>query len=407
MREGSFRATSRRWLDDSIHAGYSIAARQPGALPAYERLLRHVRSRTTLLRPSDRAADNRNLLNAGLLTMSVHHADWLRPIEAWCPQPGSDWRSLTSLAHHLFATYPVPAFMTSAWFDLPPGEFLPQQAWYKHLGRGHNIRTASLPLRFTRAMAHRFGQAPDHFRVHEALRWAQVRGLGGSEALARTVVATRLGTVLENEDFWESVLWFFVNHPRLDLAQVGPVVDFLQSQKFTGRDGISPEGVFGPQPPPRPDYSVKGRTVASILRQVESWHQELACEGQHACVSWRRAPFRGFLLVEGDEAQGNMQAWTITELLTSRALFLEGQAMQHCVASYTGRCVRRETSIWSLQRETNRGRYRRATVEVDLRTRTIRQARRKCNQRVSAEELALIERWAAEQGLKVAPWLRC
>ena len=39
------------------------------------------------------------------------------------------------------------------------------------------------------------------------VRWAQVRGLGGTEALARAVAATRLGRELANEDFWETVLF--------------------------------------------------------------------------------------------------------------------------------------------------------------------------------------------------------
>jgi hypothetical protein len=60
-------------------------------------------------------------------------------------------------------------------------------------------------------------------------------------------VGTRLGKVLENEEFWESVLHFFVNHPCLDLAQVGPVVDFLQHQRFEWKEGVSPDGVFGKQ----------------------------------------------------------------------------------------------------------------------------------------------------------------
>lgn len=78
-REGSFRKTAKRQLDDSIHAGRSLAARHAGALLAYERLLRQVQTQTNLLYPSDRAGDNRNLLNAGLMALALRHADWLRP----------------------------------------------------------------------------------------------------------------------------------------------------------------------------------------------------------------------------------------------------------------------------------------------------------------------------------------
>jgi hypothetical protein len=364
-KEGSFRKRAKQHLDDSIHAARSLAGRHAGALPAYERLLGCVQTRTTWLRPSGRARDYRNCFNAALLALALHHADWLRPVETWLPASRKIWPQLTALAHHLLARYPVPAFMTSVWLDLPPGEALPQHGWYKHMGLGRNIRTAGLPLRFTKAMPHLFCQAPDHYTAIAALRWAQVRGLGGDEALARAVAGTRLGKVLENEDFWESVLHFFINHRSLDLAQVGPGVDFLQHQRFEWRDGVSSEGVYGKQPPPRPDYSMKGRTVASIRRQVEEWHKQLGEEMHQPSLSWGHSPFKEFRLIEGSEEQGNARVWTITELLTSQALFLEGRAMRHCVATYVQDCARRQTSIWSMQVENRHGRHRVLTIEVD------------------------------------------
>jgi hypothetical protein len=141
-RQGSFQKTAKRLLEDSVHAGRSLAGRHDGALLAYERLLRQVQTKTNLLHPSDRAGDHRNRLNAGLLALSLHHADWLRPVETWFPSRQNARPLFTSLAHHLLALYPVPAFMTSVWFDLPPGQILPQHGWYKHLGLGRNIRTA-------------------------------------------------------------------------------------------------------------------------------------------------------------------------------------------------------------------------------------------------------------------------
>ncbi len=401
-REGSFRQTAKQLLDGSIHAARSLARRHDRAIPAYERLLRQVQRQTTLLRTSERPRDYRTSLNAGLLALALHHADWLRPAETWFPTTPKTWPQFTSLAHHLFARYPVPPFMTSVWFDLPPGEILPQHGWYKHLGLGHSIRTAGLPLRFTKAMAHLFTHAPHHYTAVAALRWAQVRGLGGDEALARAVLGTRLGKALANEDFWESVLHFFINHPALALAQVGPVVDFLQHQKFEWQEGVSQEGVFGKQPPPRPDYTMKGRTVASLLRQVEEWHRQLGQDTHQPSVAWRHSPFKDFRLVEGREALGNVRVWTITELLTSRELFVEGRAMRHCVATSAERCLRRQTSIWSLQVENQRGRQRVLTIEVDVPKRTVCQARRKCNRLSQAIEREIVGRWAAQEGLKVA-----
>jgi hypothetical protein len=405
-RERSFRTTVKRQIDDSIHAGRSLAARHDGVLPSYERLLLHVRSRSTLLRASQRPHDYRTGLNAGLLALALHQADWLRPPESWVPTTQIIWPQFTELAHHLFARYPVPAFMTSVWFDLPPGEALPQHGWYKHLGLGQNIRTAELPLRFTRAMAHLFLQAPHHYGAVAALRWAQVRGLGGRESLARTLAGTRLGKVLENESFWETVLHFFINQPSLELAQVGPVVDFVQHQKFEWREGVSPDGILEKQPPPQAEFSIKGRSAASIRRLVEEWHKQLGRDTRQPSLSWRHSRFKDLRLVQSSEEQGNTRVWTITELLTNRALFLEGRAMRHCVATYAERCLRRQSCIWSMQVENQRGRHRVLTIEVDVPARTICQARRKCNRPPQAEEREFLERWAALEGLKVAESVR-
>jgi hypothetical protein len=103
---------------------------------------------------------------------------------------------------------------------------------------------------------------------------------------------------------------------------------------------------------------------------------------------------------------GNMRVWTITEILDSRELFLEGQAMRHCVATYKEDCIRRQVSIWSMQVVTRRGQYRALTIEVDLPKKTICQVRGKCNRLPGASEQEVVELWAAVEGLKVAESLR-
>jgi len=398
-----FRQSGKNQLDDAIHAHRRWLAHHHGrALPAYERLLGQVQTRTTLLHPTHRAGDHRRQINDGLLALALYHGDWLRPVESWRPDQQNSYPVFAALAQHLFARYPVPACMTSVWFNLPIGARLPQHIWYKHLGLGRSIRTASVPLRLTRAMAHLFTQAPHYFSAVAALRWAQVRGLGGDDALARVIVGTRLGKVLENEGFWETVLEFFVKHSLLDRAQVGPIVDFLQHQRFEWREGVSSTGAFGKQPPPQPEFSMKGRTPASMSRLVAAWHRQLGQELQQPTLCWRHSTVKDFQMVEGSAELGNSRMWTISELLTNRALFLEGQAMRHCVATYARNCFRRQTSIWTMQIEHAKGRHRVMTIEVDLPRRVICQARKKSNQRPHGREMEVLECWANEQGLRVA-----
>src|SRR5262249_5547074 len=117
-KEGSFRAHAKRILDDAIHAGRSLAAGHGDAVLAYERLRARVQSRTTLLQPTGRPGGYQTTVNAGLLALALHHRDWLRPAESWVPAATSPRRQFAELAHHLLARYPVPACMTSVWFDL-------------------------------------------------------------------------------------------------------------------------------------------------------------------------------------------------------------------------------------------------------------------------------------------------
>jgi hypothetical protein len=364
LRERSFREAVKHFLDESIHAAFSIIGGRLNVRTAYERLLLRVHQHTNMLRPRARCGDRRGngrcAMNAALGALALHHEQWLRPVETWMPVSTSPWPQFTSLARHLFAQYPVPAFMTSVWFEFPPGEPLPYHRWYIHLGHGGSLRTLDLPLVFTKTMVHWFNQAPDHYKVKMAVRWAQVRGLGGDEKLAGAVAATRLGQprlgqALEHEDFWLTVLRFLVSHPRMDLAQVGPIVDFLQHQRFEHREVIM-GGALRKVGPPQPEYSMKGRTLRSLLRQVDDWHEELGRERIEAPLRWSRSTIGEFELVEGSEHLNNVRRWTITELLTNRELGAEGLALHHCVAIYARQCAKKQTSIWSFDApETNRG----------------------------------------------------
>jgi len=306
---------------------------------------------------------------------------------------------------HLLARYPVPAFMISAWLRDRDAESLRYQGWFKHVGLGRNVRNADLPLPLTRMMAHHFMLAPDHFTVEAALRWGQVRGMGGSEELARVVSATRLGRWFEHEDFWRTVIRFFVNEPTLDPIHVGPIVDYLNVQKFVPQEDLLEEGELGGPGPPQPDLTMKGRTKGSILRLVEGWHKGLRNRPKVVPARWERSGLGGFHHVEKDGRDpGSPRIWTVRELLSSGELFREGVAMQHCVASYARACAGRMSSIWSMRIDDEVRRHRVMTIEVDMKDRTICQARRRRNARPNGKAREMLERWARQERLTITTY---
>ncbi|MBX3189603.1 MAG: PcfJ domain-containing protein [Labilithrix sp.] len=392
--ESSFGEVAKLRLDAAIRSARACFARRGDMLRSYDELLLAVRTRTSMLsrraQSTPRSLDVALAVNGALAAFALHHRDWHRLPDTWRPLDDGWRRAIASLAEHLFALYPMPRFMTSAWLEGELGKVTAAQDWYKLVGRGRSIREAAVPMPITRAMAHRLSSVPVHLTTIAGLRWAQVASRGGGDDLARAVAETRLGRTLEHEDFWTTVIDHFVRHADLDLAHVGPIVDFVHHQKLARRA-------------PQPDFSMKGRTNASLLRLVEAWHREL---GQHGgpSISWRRSRIGELYWLE--KRDHDARAWTISEIVASEDLVAEGRAMRHCVATYLEPCVQRRRSIWTMRVETERGVRRVLTIEVDLGARRVLQARRKCNALPGETEREVLARWAAREGLALTEGLR-
>jgi hypothetical protein len=341
-----------------------------------------------------------NTFIEGLLALARRSRSWIRRVSDWKIQTHNSRRQFSSLALHLFAEWPVPTFMDCVWFLGNGREAVQKQSWFLHIGKGQNIRTAGLPLAFTKRMAHYFMQAPSDYTVEAALRWGQIQGLGGKERLARPIIGTRLGTNFEYDDFWTTVLQFFVANPMLDLAHIGPIIDYIHHQRFVSQNVVVAPGVVERRGPMQPNFTIKGRTPASLLRQVESWHRTLA-RIEQPMAEWQPSGIDGFEFFEGTERGGNLKVWTITELLSSKALISEGRKMKHCVATYASSCASGACSIWTLEVETYVGRSKILTVEVYNARRLICQARGKCNMLPGEKHLNILRRWAEQAGLSL------
>ncbi|MEO1653496.1 MAG: hypothetical protein AAFU64_08130, partial [Bacteroidota bacterium] len=88
-----------------------------------------------------------------------HRTHWKRPLETWRPQSRKGEKMALELIHHLFALYPVPAFMNKAWLNRD----LTQIRWFIHIGAGGNLRKAPrLPLVISKKMAHYCLQGPSY-----------------------------------------------------------------------------------------------------------------------------------------------------------------------------------------------------------------------------------------------------
>lgn len=390
-------------IDTAIKAALEELADCEPRRAAFMALLSRVRSCTALLRPIPRHGTlgwvGPVFLINRLKNLATRQSHWIRSCESWQPRECNLRPVFRSLAHHLLTYYPVPAFMDSAWDWAAGAEAFRQQSWFIRLGRGTALRALNLALSLTRSMEHYARHAPDHFTATQALRFGETRGLGGSVSLAREIVNGRLGRSLEHSEFWRMVLNFLVAHPEVNLEHVNPIIDFIQANKFGGEE-IQNENGIRHRTAPWPDFSMKGRTLNSIRRLVTAWHSDLAATAPGKHFSWRASGLQGYRFLEKRPDEEHDREWSIHELLDSGALHIEGRAMRHCVYSYTDRCRRGESTIWSLRLRVNGEEKRLVTIEVDAHRRSIVQVRAKCNLRPGGRSLEIIRQWATRAGLQ-------
>ena len=375
----------------------------PGARESLCELLLLVDRKADFLYDKTTFGNERLEFVKALIALNDRRSQWLRPVGEWALTSHNARKQFSSLARHLMARYQVPQFMDSVWFWRSPGGYR-YRDWFVLIGRGGNIRTTKAPILLTKKIVHHFFQAPDDYTVEGALRWGQVHSLGGRRRLADAILATQLGRSFENEDFWFTVIRFFANNPMLDRSHVGPVVDFLQNQRFEPQHVFTAPGVREERPPPQPNLSMHGRSPDTLLRQVDAWHDRLGKVRRAGDFQWERSNIRPFEF-ETRASHKILKIWRIRELLSSSELAAEGLAMQHCVYSYAHSCKAGRCSIWTMEVESHTGDEKRQTIEVNNHG-VIVQSRGKRNAHPTAQELEVLHRWAQKAKLQVSSYLR-
>jgi hypothetical protein len=368
----------------SLDAAIRVARRRaagigPRVSNAFHQLLVVVRARTGILSPRVVSTEHARRFVEVLFAFALHRCEWKRPLFEWTEAKSttSNVIALATLAEHLFAPFPVPRFMNSAWLGTPQ-----EQRWYIRLGAGDSVRAIDFPVPLNRWQAHVFRLAPDDLTILGALRWAQARGLGASPELARAVAKSRLGREIGDEAFHRDVIALAVELGNVDVVELfhdprhpppSPVDVALCSLGPKTRQLILQECGVRPAPRPRPQG-----------------------------LTWRAAPFAGFRWNHFDPLDARRRIWRIAELRSAEELRLEGIAMRHCVASYAPKCAFGGSSIWSMTVEVDGYPLRRAvTIEVNVNSRKVCQVKAIANQKPKPRFMDVLRRWATEQGLQM------
>ncbi len=398
-----------RWLLDRMIAGAANLPKRPAQF--FWRLIGAIRAQSTLLTPRELSAAPVQHIQTLLQACAriVDHRDrWLRKPETWVAEGDSSFEQFRSLIGHLFARYPVPECMIRVWLHGPEHPW--ELPLYHHLAAGLSVRqfVFRTAFRLSKQGAVWFMQAPHDLTPSQALRWAQVRSLGGDGWLARLLATkTRLGQLTDDERFWIAAIQFLVRYAPASEEQILEILQFIDLYPLLFTPA-SIRRVHGPHALLEGPFSFADGTWISLQRYFVTWR---AAEAAHrlallpfrisavpagpTLAVWNRTTINPFSV----DLAG--QRWAIDELLTSHEVHQEAHFMRNCVMTYLPACIRRQVSLWSMKLHVGERPSRVLTIEVCPVSKRIRQFRGKCNSSPSQLVLQVLQEWAAQEGLKL------
>ncbi len=258
------------------------------------------------------------LLNA-LPAIAQHEAYYIRNLEAWKPKSHNAYKLLHELIGYLFAKYPTPTFLESA-FYLQEVDWI---QWYIRLAQGESpYQCISPPFEWTRKMAHSFMQAPAYFTIPQALRYAQVMGLTKNENLAYAIAYTHLGNVFQHEEFWLSLIYSLACFTHLAFDFVNRLFLAIKELKF---GTLAFPAVY-------PDLQIQNRDLGNLGGLITEW-EKIKAEG----IQWKGLPIQDF------EYRYITEKYSIQQIFSAQQLKIEGKLMAHCAGSYANDIANRHS----------------------------------------------------------------
>lgn len=342
-----------------------------------------------------------------LVRMMAYHEWWIRDPSDWIPDPSRNPRSqIHDLAAHLFARWTMPEWFGSAWFVKGDVAYL-ERDWYCHVGWGGSLRkvTGMPPSITNRALNLALG-APGHLTIREALRWGQVKALGGSDGLMAEVMKSRMLKDLSNDSVWSRLIEKMAAAKPHCLRHFGIIADTLI--EVIRNDGWQrAEDLVGLPLKELLSHSRRFWTgvFVSGVEALPEMHK-LTISNPHArtqfsalvSTRWARLAFvRDFQLTR-EEKQGII-TWSVVELTSLAQLIAETRALRHCVDRYGKVCVAGRSSIFRMRtycpQTGNMTEEGNLTIEVDRQSRRVVQIRGHYNRLPTPGEIRMIRIWAA------------
>src|SRR5262252_10063399 len=190
-------------------------------------------------------------------------ADILRDASAWRPQlkTRDAARLRLAAARYLFARYTVAEHLEQIWIDcsgLERDEIILRKRWYIVAAGGGSLYREGAGAWLSRKEVHAFLNPPPGLGFDAAIWQAIARSYSNDPGMVLRIARSRIAqTPRADLGFWREVVRFFCAHPTT-IEEMDDFRDYLADCHRCN-----------------PEFSLKGRTLASLRRQMHEWHRDL------------------------------------------------------------------------------------------------------------------------------------
>lgn len=311
-----------------------------------------------------------------LAKVNYNREKLLRLPDKYVPKSRNHERQLIDFIKHCFVKYYVPSFMFDAFKHYDANHV----SWFICIAQGGSLYREFFKSYFEGRMTQKdtfnfINNFNNNLSIKQNLLFAKAVSLGGKN-FANNIVGSRFYILANVNDYWEDVLRFiFVNKDNVSNKDLSDLMDFFSNKQ-------------------RERYSLKGRTLNSVIKQSDDWHldvQRQKCDKDE----WEGLPIEDWEFLDSEKLNGKYidVVWKIKQLTSSKALRKEGNEMKHCVSSYSYRCKEGHCSIFHLEKVSELDTESALTIEVDNKSKRILQVRGKYNRLPTAYENQIISKW--------------
>src|SRR5215468_12116181 len=265
---------------------------------------------------------------------------------AWRPQMKTRdaARLRLAAARYLFARYPVAEHLEQVWMDaggLEREEIVLRKRWYIVAAGGRSLYKEGAGAWLSRKEVHAFLNPLGSLRFEEAIWQAIARSYTNDSGIVLRIARSRIAQASRAElGFWRVAVRFFCAHPTT-VEEMDDLRDYLADCRRCN-----------------PEFSLKGRTLASLGRLMREWHRDLEAiarieaarrraEAAHARAhgrapareasadgSWPGAAIKDWSWSPATKDRSKREEYLVIQLRTAADFVAETRAMHHCVASY-------------------------------------------------------------------------